>query len=79
MEIIIVGGGKVGCALAEVLCNEHNVTVIDSNEVKINSIVNDYDVKGIAGNCLQTEVLDEAGVDKCNIFSALLPLSTEAT
>jgi len=71
MEIIIVGGGKVGCALAEVLCDEHNVTVIDSNEVKINSIVNDYDVKGIVGNCLQTDVLDEAGVDRCNIFIAV--------
>ena len=71
MEIIIVGGGKVGSALAEVLCDEHNVTVIDKSEVKINSIVNDYDVKGIVGNCLQTDVLDEAGADKCNIFIAV--------
>lgn len=71
MEIIIVGGGKVGGALAEVLCNEHNVTVIDINENKISSIVNDYDVKGLAGNCLTTEVLDEAGVEKCNIFIAV--------
>ena len=50
MEIIIVGGGKVGNALAEVLCDEHNVTVIDKSETKINSVVNDYDVKGIVGN-----------------------------
>ena len=71
MEIVIVGGGKVGCAIAEVLCDEHNVTVIDSNEVRINSIVNDYDVKGIVGNCLQTEVLDDADVSKCNIFIAV--------
>ena len=71
MEIVIVGGGKVGCALAEVFCDEHNVTVIDSNEVRINSIVNDYDVKGIVGNCLQTEVLDDADVSKCNIFIAV--------
>lgn len=71
MEIIIVGGGKVGNSLAEVLCSEHNVTVIDSNETKINSVVNDYDVKGLVGNCLTTEVLDEAGVGKCNIFIAV--------
>ena len=30
MDIIIVGCGKVGSALAEVLSEEHNVTVIDS-------------------------------------------------
>ncbi len=71
MEIIIVGGGKVGSALAGVLCEEHSVTVIDRNESKINSIINDYDVMGIAGNCLRTDVLSDAGVEKCNIFIAV--------
>lgn len=71
MEIIIVGGGKVGGALAGVLCEEHSVTVIDQNESKINSIINDYDVKGIAGNCLRTDMLSDAGVEKCNIFIAV--------
>ena len=71
MEIIIVGGGKVGSALAGVLCEEHSVTVIDLNESKINSIINDYDVKGIAGNCLRTDMLSDAGVEKCNIFIAV--------
>ena len=71
MDIIIVGGGKVGSALAEVLCNEHSVTVVDRNESKIGSIVNDYDVKGIAGNCLSTDVLEEADVAKCNVFIAV--------
>ncbi len=71
MDIIIVGGGKVGGALAEVLCDEHNVTVIDRSEDRINSLINDYDVKGIAGNCLRTSVLDEADIDKCNIFIAV--------
>ena len=71
MEIIIVGGGKVGSALAEVLCHEHNVTVVDNNEARINSVINDYDVKGIIGNCLTTEALDDAGISKCNIFIAV--------
>ena len=71
MDIIIVGCGKVGSALAEVLSEEHNVTVIDKNEEVIDSIVNDRDVVGIAGNCLQTDVLEEANVDKANIFIAV--------
>lgn len=70
MDIIIVGCGKVGSALAEVLCDEHNVTLVDKNEERINSLTNDYDVMGIAGNCLQTDVLEEANVAKCNIFIA---------
>lgn len=71
MDIIIVGGGKVGGALAEILCAEHNVTVIDTDESRINSIVNDFDVMGIVGNCLQTAVLEEAGIAKCRIFIAV--------
>ncbi|HBB71426.1 MAG TPA: Trk system potassium transporter TrkA [Ruminococcus sp.] len=71
MDIIIVGGGKVGSALAEQLCEEHSVTVIDKNEARIKSLTNDFDVMGIVGNCLQTSVLEEANVSKANILIAV--------
>ncbi len=71
MDIVIVGGGKVGSALAGVLCEDHNVTIIDSNEARINALVNDYDCMGIVGNCLQTDILAEANVNKANIFIAV--------
>lgn len=71
MDIVIVGCGKVGSSLAEVLSTkEHNVTVIDKRETIINDLTNDFDVMGIAGNCLQTSTLEEANVDKANIFIA---------
>lgn len=71
MDIIIVGCGKVGTSLAEQLSvTEHNVTVIDMDEVVINELTNDCDVMGIVGNCLQTSVLKEANVDRTNIFIA---------
>ncbi|MBQ8297237.1 MAG: Trk system potassium transporter TrkA [Ruminococcus sp.] len=71
MDIIIVGCGKVGSSLAGVLSTkEHNVTVIDKRESVINELSNDFDVMGIVGNCLQTSILDEANVDKTNIFIA---------
>lgn len=71
MDIIIVGGGKVGSSLAEVLCEEHSVTLIDKNETLIKTLTNDYDIKGIVGNCLQTSVLEDANVAKANIFIAV--------
>lgn len=71
MDIVIVGCGKVGTTIAEILSpTEHNVTVIDKREAVINEIANDCDVMGIVGNCLQTSVLDEANIDKTNIFIA---------
>ncbi len=71
MDIIIVGGGKVGSALAEELCTEHNVTIIDQNESRISSLINEFDCMGIVGNCLQTSILTEANVEKANIFIAV--------
>ena len=72
MEIIIVGCGKVGTAIAEQLSAEkHNVTVIDKNEHIINALVNDNDVMGIVGNGLAVNILEEANVSKTNIFIAV--------
>ena len=48
MNIIIVGCGKVGYTLVEQLGGEnHNITVIDTNEEKVNSITDDLDAMGI--------------------------------
>ncbi|WP_303788457.1 Trk system potassium transporter TrkA [Ruminococcus flavefaciens] len=71
MDIIIVGCGKVGSALAEVLSDEHNVTIIDKKENLVETATNDFDVMGIVGNCLQTEILEEANVSKANILIAV--------
>ena len=71
MDIIIVGCGKVGASLAEVLSSEHNVTIIDKKEALIEAATNDYDVMGIVGNCLQTQILEEANVAKANILIAV--------
>ncbi len=71
MDIIIVGCGKVGSALAEELCEEHNITVIDRNEELISSVINDFDVMGIVGNCICTDILEEANIAKTSIFIAV--------
>ena len=39
MKIILVGGGKVGTALARQLSEEgHNVTVVDTNKARVEPV-----------------------------------------
>jgi len=81
MNIIIVGCGKVGYTLVEQLGGEnHNITVIDTNEEKVNSITDDLDAMGIVGNGVSFQTLSEAGIDHADLLiavtgsSSILPL-----
>lgn len=69
MNIIVLGAGKVGTALAQKLTEErHNVTVIDKNQERLDNITEFYDVMGINGNGTSIEVLREAGVENADLF-----------
>lgn len=71
MNIIIVGCGKVGYSLAETLCSEsHDVTVIDVNEEKTERLANQLDVNIVHGNGASYRVLQEAGIEGCDILIA---------
>ncbi len=72
MNIIIVGSGKVGLALTELLSNEgHDVTVIDTVPSLVEHAVNDQDVIGYCGNGASFSVQTEAGIAKCDVFIAV--------
>lgn len=72
MNIIIVGGGKIGLNLVSLLSEEgHNVTVIDTAPKLIENIVNDFDVIGYCGNGAAFSVQQEAEVARCDIFIAV--------
>ena len=62
MNIIIVGCGKVGSALAEQLESEgHDITVIDTNPDAIARVTDVSDVMGVEGNGVVYYVQKEAG------------------
>ncbi len=62
MDIIICGAGEVGRHAAEVLSLDgHAVTVIDIDETKLAAIQELHDVRTLAGNSTDAEVLAEAG------------------
>ncbi len=72
MNIIIAGCGKVGELLTSYMSKEgHDVVVIDSDAQIIEDIVNEYDVKGVAGNCGSNSVLSEAGAEQAKLIVAV--------
>ena len=72
MKIVLVGGGKVGTALARQLSEEgHNVTVIDTNKARVEHIGESYDVMSILGNGSSIITLSEAGVEEADVFIAV--------
>jgi trk system potassium uptake protein TrkA len=72
MNIIIVGCGKVGNALASQLNNEgHNVTVVDQNADKVKSIATKLDIMGVIGNGASRSTQKEAGIDDTDLLIAV--------
>ncbi len=72
MNIIVIGIGKVGYTVAEQLAQEdHDVTIIDTNEDVINDTLQDIDVIGVIGNGAVSKTLVGAGIEDCDILIAL--------
>ncbi|MBQ6727823.1 MAG: Trk system potassium transporter TrkA [Clostridia bacterium] len=71
MKIIVVGAGKVGTTLIESFVKEgHDVVVVDTEESKVDYIVNHYDANGIVGSGLERGVLLDAGVEGADFLIA---------
>lgn len=69
MKIIIIGDGKVGHSLAEILSQEGNdVTIIDKDGEALRKASENLDVLCIKGNGVSTAVLLEAGVKEADLL-----------
>lgn len=72
MNIIIIGCGQVGATLAEqLICEGHNVTVVDSSQEKVKNIVNRIDVMGVVGNGASHIIQREAGINGADLLLAV--------
>ena len=72
MNIIIVGCGKVGAAIAFQLNNEgHNVTIVDQNPDKVKTIANKLDIMGVIGNGASRTTQKDAGIDDTDLLIAV--------
>ncbi len=71
MHIIIVGLGKLGITMTKQLVSEgHSITVVDTNNDKVSSVVDTYDVMGVWGNGATCETLETAGASKAKLIIA---------
>ena len=72
MHIIIAGDGKVGSTLLRLLsAEEHDLTLIDTNQKQLEATVEQQDVMAVRGNCASMQVLLEAGVRDADLLIAV--------
>ena len=72
MKIVIVGCGKIGTMiLSSLVAEEHDIVAIDIAPSALTDITNIHDVMAICGNGADSDVLEEAGVSKADLFIAV--------
>ena len=70
MRIVIVGAGQVGSTVVEALHAEHDLSVIDVARERLEALAYRYDVRTIEANGASRKALQDAGVDKADLFIA---------
>ncbi len=69
MNILIIGCGKIGSSLAATLGSlGHDVSVIDQNPEKLESLSESFAGFTTAGVPIDTEVLKRAGITTCDML-----------
>lgn len=72
MKVIVIGAGKVGFSLAQILSSEkHDVTVVEIDEDRSEVLREKLDVKVITGNGASFPVLEDADVRGADLFLAV--------
>jgi trk system potassium uptake protein TrkA len=70
MRIVIVGAGQVGSTVVEALHAEHDLSVIDVARERLEALAYRYDVRTIEANGASSKALQDAGIDKADLFIA---------
>lgn len=72
MKVVICGAGQVGFGIAERLAGEQNdVSIIDTNARRIQSVTEQLDVRGVVGAGSHPDTLARAGVEQADMLIAV--------
>ena len=70
MRIFVIGAGQVGTAIVEALHDEHQVTVVDTDAVRVHALSNRFEITTVTGNGASRRTLVDAGVREADLFIA---------
>ena len=71
MYIIIMGGGRVGLALANLLIEDgYDITLIESDESLCSEVAAELDALVICGNGTSSKLLEESNIEDADFFIA---------
>jgi trk system potassium uptake protein TrkA len=71
MDVVIMGGGRVGLNLASFLISDgHDITLIENNEEKCHNIAPELDATIICGNGTDINILEESDIEDADVFVA---------
>ena len=70
MNIVIVGAGGIGRRLTEIAMKDgnHNLVVIDKNQMACENVARKYDIVAINADATQEETLEESEIKKANVL-----------
>ncbi len=72
MKIVIMGCGRVGARLADILDkNGHYVTILDNDTYSFRRLPADFHGTALLGNGIDEEILRRAGIEEADAFIAL--------
>ena len=72
MRTIIIGAGKMGFSMAQLLSSEnHDVVVIDTNPERQKVVNDNLDVKTIIGSGIESSILQMAEIQETDMLLAL--------
>ena len=71
MRIIIVGAGEVGTHIAGILCEEHDVVVVEKDKARCQRLRDQYNMQVVEGNGAHPETLENAGLSKASLLVAV--------
>ena len=71
MNIVIMGGGRVGLNLSSFLVSDgHDITLIENNEDKCHEIASQLDATVVCGSGADINILEECDVEDADVFVA---------
>lgn len=70
MDSLIIGAGDVGSNIAADLSESHDLTIIDRDPTRIESVTRQLDVTGITGDGRSLDRLQDAGIETADLVIA---------